>query len=154
MIKVSTTGMVVSLKTDLRFPIPGQQGHGGRIIQIFATCCIFLFQCIRMDFKNQYISRTLKQIFVTCCIFLFHNHIIFFRNSVYPAFFWKSFFWKLSKRKRAYGIESIHSMITGTLFHFLIQQIGSWCVLYIFFPIHSSSFMGSLFFSSSSLAVA
>ena len=34
MIKVSTTGMVVSLKTDLRFPIPGQQGHGGRIIQM------------------------------------------------------------------------------------------------------------------------
>lgn len=29
---VSTTGMVVSLKTDLRFPIPGQQGHGSRII--------------------------------------------------------------------------------------------------------------------------
>ena len=28
-----TTGMVVSLKTDLRFPIPGQQGHGARIIQ-------------------------------------------------------------------------------------------------------------------------
>ena len=27
-------------------------------------------------------------------------------------------FLKLSKRKRAYGIESIHSMITGTLFHF------------------------------------
>ena len=25
--------MVVSLKTDLRFPIHGQQGHGGRIIQ-------------------------------------------------------------------------------------------------------------------------
>ena len=34
MIKVSTTGMVVSLKTDLRFPIPGQQGHGGRIIHL------------------------------------------------------------------------------------------------------------------------
>ena len=34
MIKVSTTGMVVSLKTDLRFPIPGLQGHGGRIIQL------------------------------------------------------------------------------------------------------------------------
>ena len=32
MIKVSTTRMVVSLKTDLRFPIPGQQGHGSRII--------------------------------------------------------------------------------------------------------------------------
>ena len=26
--------MVVSLKTDLRFPIPGQQGHGGRIIHL------------------------------------------------------------------------------------------------------------------------
>lgn len=33
MIKVSTTGMAVSLKTDLRFPIPEQQGHGDRIIQ-------------------------------------------------------------------------------------------------------------------------
>ena len=26
--------MVVSLKPDLRFPIPGQQGHGDRIIQM------------------------------------------------------------------------------------------------------------------------
>ena len=34
MIKVSSTGMVVSLKMDLRFPIPGQQGHGGRIIHL------------------------------------------------------------------------------------------------------------------------
>lgn len=33
MIKVSTTGMAVSLKTDLRFPISGQWGHGDRIIQ-------------------------------------------------------------------------------------------------------------------------
>ena len=32
MIKVSTTGMAVSLITDLRFPTPGQQGHGRRII--------------------------------------------------------------------------------------------------------------------------
>ena len=32
MIKVSTTGMAVSLKTDLRFPISGQWGHGDRII--------------------------------------------------------------------------------------------------------------------------
>lgn len=36
MIKVSTTGMVVPLKTDLRFPIPGQRGHGDRIIQRFS----------------------------------------------------------------------------------------------------------------------
>ena len=34
MIKVSITGMVVSLKTDLRFPIPGQRGHGDRIIHL------------------------------------------------------------------------------------------------------------------------
>ena len=27
--------MVVSLKTDLRFPIPGQQGHGSRIIHLW-----------------------------------------------------------------------------------------------------------------------
>ena len=33
MIKVSTTGMAVSLITDLRFPPPGQRGHGRRIIQ-------------------------------------------------------------------------------------------------------------------------
>ena len=29
---VSTTGTPVSLKADLWFPIPGQQGHGARII--------------------------------------------------------------------------------------------------------------------------
>lgn len=34
MIKVSTTGMVVSSKMDLRFPITGQWGHGARIIQV------------------------------------------------------------------------------------------------------------------------
>ena len=30
---VSTTGTPVSLKAELWFPIPGQQGHGARIIQ-------------------------------------------------------------------------------------------------------------------------
>lgn len=30
---VSISGMTVSLKTDLRFPITGQQGHGSRNIQ-------------------------------------------------------------------------------------------------------------------------
>ena len=37
---------------------------------------------------------------------------------------------------------------------FSVSKTGIWCVLYKFFPIHSSSFMESLFFSSSSLAVA
>ena len=37
MIKVSTTGMAVSLKTDLRFPISGQWGHGDRIIHFMAV---------------------------------------------------------------------------------------------------------------------
>lgn len=37
MIKVSTTGMAVSLKTDLRFPISGQWGHGDRIIQGYSV---------------------------------------------------------------------------------------------------------------------
>lgn len=41
MIKVSATGMVVPLKTDLRFPIPGQQGYGDRIIHIHL---VFSFQ--------------------------------------------------------------------------------------------------------------
>ena len=39
MIKVSTTGMAVSLKTDLRFPVTGQQGHGGRIIHLQNKYC-------------------------------------------------------------------------------------------------------------------
>ena len=30
---VSISGMTVSLRTDLRFPITGQQGHGSRNIQ-------------------------------------------------------------------------------------------------------------------------
>ena len=34
MIKVSTTGMMVSSKMDLRFPITGQWGHGARIIHL------------------------------------------------------------------------------------------------------------------------
>ena len=33
MTAVSAAGMTVSSKTDLRFPIPGQAGHGSRIIQ-------------------------------------------------------------------------------------------------------------------------
>lgn len=32
MLMVSISGMTVSLKTDLRFPITGQQGHGSRNI--------------------------------------------------------------------------------------------------------------------------
>ena len=32
MLMVSSSGMPVSLKTDLRFPITGQQGHGSRNI--------------------------------------------------------------------------------------------------------------------------
>lgn len=43
MIKVSTTGMAVSLKTDLRFPISGQWGHGDRIIQMIATFLVFIY---------------------------------------------------------------------------------------------------------------
>lgn len=42
MIKVSTTGMAVSLKTDLRFPISGQWGHGDRIIQPMWLCPVLL----------------------------------------------------------------------------------------------------------------
>ena len=34
---VSTTGTPVSLKADLWFPIPGQQGHGAWIIQADRT---------------------------------------------------------------------------------------------------------------------
>lgn len=38
---VSTTGMVVSLKTDLRFPESGQQGHGAQIIQDIAYANLY-----------------------------------------------------------------------------------------------------------------
>ena len=37
---VSSSGMPVSLKTDLRFPITGQQGHGSRNIQQFENSSI------------------------------------------------------------------------------------------------------------------
>ena len=46
MIKVSATGMVVPLKTDLRFPIPGQWGHGDRIIQ---SCGGIMIKAIFFD---------------------------------------------------------------------------------------------------------
>lgn len=37
MIKVSTNGMVVSSKMELRFPRSGQQGHGRRNTQLTET---------------------------------------------------------------------------------------------------------------------
>lgn len=44
--------MVVSLKTDLRFPIPGQQGYGDRIIQPFG------YLIPRMKKENLWERRT------------------------------------------------------------------------------------------------
>ena len=63
MIKVSTTGMVVSSKTDLRFPITGQWEHGAQIIHhtaadmselivlknVFQVFFILLFHFFRPD---------------------------------------------------------------------------------------------------------
>ena len=56
MIKVSTTGMAVSLKTDLRFPESGQHGHGSRIIQeVFKAPDVLWFESFKMcDFTNRY----------------------------------------------------------------------------------------------------
>lgn len=54
MIKVSTTGMAVSLKTDLRFPISGQWGHGDRIIHTLVTILIFSGSApTKFVFKNK-----------------------------------------------------------------------------------------------------
>ena len=69
MIKVSTTGMAVSLKTDLRFPISGQWGHGDRIIHhgaefgaerefIFLMMAIYLVNSLvvkKYRFRNEII---------------------------------------------------------------------------------------------------
>ena len=62
MIKVSTTGMAVSLKTDLRFPISGQWGHGDRIIQ-------YLLQL-------QYFSKYHLFIYSIAKYFLIFKHIL------------------------------------------------------------------------------
>ena len=51
MIKVSATGMVVPLKTDLRFPIPGQWGHGERIIQ---SCGGIMIKAIFLILMEQF----------------------------------------------------------------------------------------------------
>ena len=50
--------MVVSLKTDLRFPIPGQQGHGDRIIQSY-------FENQFSDYK-EVVAHIQKNIFKVC----------------------------------------------------------------------------------------
>ncbi len=44
MIKVSTTGMAVSSKTELWFPKSGQRGHGRRIIHL-KTRFYLLYDC-------------------------------------------------------------------------------------------------------------
>lgn len=51
MIKVSATGMVVPLKTDLRFPIPGQWGYGDRIIQ---SCGGIMIKAIFLILMEQF----------------------------------------------------------------------------------------------------
>ena len=66
MIKVSSTGMAVSLITDLRFPTPGQQGHGRRIIQLAAKSEI----SIRYELYNKFIDAV-KNTFETSD----YNHI-------------------------------------------------------------------------------
>lgn len=61
MIKVSTTGMAVSLKTDLRFPISGQWGHGDRIIHTDRTysdfCSLDLSSFVEMDASYGFTER-------------------------------------------------------------------------------------------------
>lgn len=59
MIKVSTSGIVVSLKTDLRFPIPGQQGHGHRIIHRDTPQLCAIFRSLNPRLFKRRISRYL-----------------------------------------------------------------------------------------------
>ena len=59
MIKVSATGMVVPLKTDLRFPIPGQWGHGDRIIQ---SCGGIMIKAIFFDIDGTILSHRIKDV--------------------------------------------------------------------------------------------
>ena len=63
MIKVSTTGMAVSLKTDLRFPVTGQQGHGHRIIQDIYTLLKESFKDILQELILDHIK--IQQIFLS-----------------------------------------------------------------------------------------
>ena len=64
MIKVSTTGMAVSLKTDLRFPESGQQGHGTRIIhpqiQILISFWNQKTEKQKFDIKENVMSELVK----------------------------------------------------------------------------------------------
>ena len=55
MIMVSTAGMVVSLKTESRFPMPGQQGHGSRNTQKYFYDNII---CNRYHLKIIYDNNT------------------------------------------------------------------------------------------------
>ena len=72
MIKVSTTGMVVSSKMDLRFPDTGQQGHGRRIIQhVFEFLIIGICVSIFYAFAAKNIWTMLVLAVLTCmCISL------------------------------------------------------------------------------------
>lgn len=54
---VSTTGMVVSLKTDLRFPESGQQGHGAQIIQEYLATNLFDSTITQSMFQELYFYR-------------------------------------------------------------------------------------------------
>lgn len=56
---VSISGMTVSLRTDLRFPITGQQGHESRNIQI-TRCMISTKRDDAPEYKNSKITIEMK----------------------------------------------------------------------------------------------
>ncbi|TCO81599.1 hypothetical protein EV212_1237 [Frisingicoccus caecimuris] len=78
--------MVVSLKTDLRFPIPGQQGHGDRIIHgrlwyWFSNCNPFILMiaiavfnlCKSLHFRSKIINYLAG---CSLLIYIIHENII------------------------------------------------------------------------------
>lgn len=96
MIKVSTNGMVVPLKTDLRFPKSGQQGHGPRIIHLLD---IQIYNFFRLQ-KNQYENFTN---FVIPVKFPYWFSFIFYGFGIFYVFK----YFTLSK-KQLYKLLSLH----------------------------------------------
>lgn len=58
--------MVVSLKTDLRFPIPGQLGHGDRIIHYIQQILEIDADCCAMSIVVAHLQKEMEPVAIAC----------------------------------------------------------------------------------------
>ncbi len=102
---VSTSGMVVSLKTESRFPFAGQHGHGSRIIQT-ELIAQYVYALITMIEK----WLTITSIIVISLIY----------KQFFPTILFLVFFFTLRARTGGYHAPKFWQCYVGTISTYIL----------------------------------